>query len=454
MSAKRKPRRRDPENRNLTKRGGIWYYARVADGRRVRISLNTGSLEKARARRDAYEEESGIGRPGAGFLTPDAPTLAEFAERYLAEDSDHLAATTRKHRESDLAEDGPILPMLGEHRLDEITPALLREWWGVAVERGTYRRGPKGEDRPRSAKTGREYANTLAAVFDFARDLGLVEANPVHELRRMLKRRSRTKQARAEAESKAHPVETPEALARLLAEARRESLEAYVYVLLALDAGLRRAEIVALQWGDVAWGTGPEDRTRHLHIRRSDPLGGEPGPPKSGRTRKVALAWRLRAALQELSRTRWNPGPEETVLPGMHDFASREWRRILRRAGMAQRPPKDLRDSFGSWLLTVGIPLTYISRQLGHADTKVTERHYARWIPEEYVEPLRRGPGEVVPDLLARLPALASDPTVDPMYAIECLGEDENVRDSADLLAPRAGLEPATQRLTAACSTS
>ena len=52
--------------------------------------------------------------------------------------------------------------------------------------------------------------------------------------------------------------------------------------------------------------------------------------------------------------------------------------------------PKDLRDSFASHLLTAGVQLGYISRQLGHADVGVTARHYARWCGDDgYREPLR-----------------------------------------------------------------
>ena len=44
-----------------------------------------------------------------------------------------------------------------------------------------------------------------------------------------------------------------------------------------------------------------------------------------------------------------------------------------------------------------------VSQQLGHATWAVTARHYAGWVPKSYVEPMRLAPGEVAPDLLARL---------------------------------------------------
>jgi len=69
---------------------------------------------------------------------------------------------------------------------------------------------------------------------------------------------------------------------------------------------------------------------------------------------------------------------------------------------------KDLRDTFASQLLTVGIPIQWVSRQLGHSGVSVTERHYAKYLGvggDEfvYVEPLRLEPGEVPADLLSRL---------------------------------------------------
>jgi hypothetical protein len=93
----------------------------------------------------------------------------------------------------------------------------------------------------------------------------------------------------------------------------------------------------------------------------------------------------------------------------------REWARIVKRAGIGARAFKDMRDTFGSQLVSAGIPLAYVSRQLGHADVAITAKHYARWTGgDDYREPVRLLPDEVPADLLARL-ALQSDPTVTPL---------------------------------------
>jgi hypothetical protein len=56
----------------------------------------------------------------------------KFAARYLEEDTTHLAPTTRSDRERQLGPEGALVRFFGGRRLDEVTPSLLREWWGQA----------------------------------------------------------------------------------------------------------------------------------------------------------------------------------------------------------------------------------------------------------------------------------------------------------------------------------
>jgi integrase len=41
----------------------------------------------------------------------------------------------------------------------------------------------------------------------------------------------------------------------------------------------------------------------------------------------------------------------------------------------------DTRHSFATLALAAGVPIEWIAKQLGHRDTRVTLRHYARWLP-------------------------------------------------------------------------
>ena len=62
----------------------------------------------------------------------------------------------------------------------------------------------------------------------------------------------------------------------------------------------------------------------------------------------------------------------------------------------------DLRHTYASQLLTAGVQLADIARQLGHASLSTTERCYAHWTEDGYREPMRLASGEVPADLLAR----------------------------------------------------
>src|SRR5262249_22198316 len=238
-------------------------------------------------------------------------------------------------------------------------------------------------------------------------------------------------------------------------EARREGLVAYVYTLLGLDAGLRQAEAVGLRWGSVVWGVGEDDTTRHLRIVESRPRGkGNGEAPKSGRARSEALSRRLRAALLDLYRERWQPSDEELVLEGLRPtgLPGREWRRIRQRSKLGTVRYKDLRSTFASQLFTAGVPLGWVSRALGHSSPVVTAAHYSRYLgeAEDYRDPMTRKAGEVVPDLLSRLPGTGrpqSDPsrgetTTDPSSDVEQIRNVTGV-PARTAKAPGAGPKPA-----------
>ncbi len=154
----------------------------------------------------------------------------------------------------------------------------------------------------------------LSNVLGYAVDLGKITANPVPAFRGHVRRRQRTQRGRAQAEMNIRPIEDPWDCEAMLAAAMPEGPEAFVYVLLGLDAGLRQGEALGLRWGAIGWADGSEDLTRHLLIDASRPRGGDLGPTKSGRSREVAMSRRLHRALSVLYRQRWNPSPDRFVV--------------------------------------------------------------------------------------------------------------------------------------------
>lgn len=74
--------------------------------------------------------------------------------------------------------------------------------------------------------------------------------------------------------------------------------------------------------------------------------------------------------------------------------ASHQKRRIEEASENAHLEPQAtfhiLRHSYASALVMAGVPLTVIAQQLGHADTRMTERHYAHLAPSYVADTVRQ----------------------------------------------------------------
>lgn len=58
------------------------------------------------------------------------------------------------------------------------------------------------------------------------------------------------------------------------------------------------------------------------------------------------------------------------------------FRAATRAAKLADVTPHTLRHTAAVWMAEAGIPMSQIAQYLGHSDSRVTERHYARYSPE------------------------------------------------------------------------
>jgi len=62
----------------------------------------------------------------------------------------------------------------------------------------------------------------------------------------------------------------------------------------------------------------------------------------------------------------------------------RLWERVIRRAGLRYRSPKQLRHTFVSQLLSRGAPPLYVAAQTGHSPA-VMWQYYAKQVDQERV---------------------------------------------------------------------
>ena len=140
-------------------------------------------------------------------------------------------------------------------------------------------------------------------------------------------------------------------------------------VILALNTGMRRGELLTLAWADI-------DLTRAMLTVNGDTA-------KSGKTRHIPLNTDATAALETWQET--TGMAQSLVFPG--DQGERmgsiktAFNRLLANAGIENFRFHDLRHTFASKLVMAGVDLNTVRELLVHSDIKMTLR-YAHLAPE------------------------------------------------------------------------
>ena len=317
-----------------------------------------------------------------------------------------------------------IFPVLGTRLVSSIRRADCRELVAKCRAKGL------------AVATVRGMARTLSVVLASAVEDELLPANPALRLGKYLRRGD-------EPETEPDSFSREEA-ERLVAVAAECFPEWHPWVLTGLRTGLRAGELLGLQWGDVDW------RGRYLEVTRSI-VRGQQTTPKNHQRRRVDLSpqlrtvlrrWRAVQSAESIKRGAGQPlwiFPSASGTPLDESKVRKAFRQILDRAGLHRRGPHQMRHTFASLLLQAGVPVTYVSRQLGHRDSAITLRVYAHWLPETGAE---KGVDRLDTDAPGR-----------NLYATKAWGVgDRNSPKWLKKVVSRRGLEPQTRRLRVCCS--
>jgi integrase len=172
------------------------------------------------------------------------------------------------------------------------------------------------------------------------------------------------------------PFESWDEVFAVAREARRYA----PLIIFACATGLRPEEWSALQWRDL------DRRTRRCAIRRTYAHGEVRSEGKrEASLRTVLLADLARNALDELPEPLRSTQLVFAAKNGGHinlsNWRRRVWYPALARAELERRPLYQMRHTFATLALAAGMPIDFVSRQLGHTDIRTTLRFYARYIP-------------------------------------------------------------------------
>ncbi len=315
----------------LRRRGnGAWFIDYRIGARRLRRSCKTRNPAVAKKKLRELEAELALGLHQA----PSTTRLSAFSESFLAHQTGRRDDKTVAGQRMHLAR---FLEHAGDTMLSEIRPLHVTTFLeSVTTVPGTWNR----------------YRTSLHRMFQHAIQLGEVVANPVARVPRQREER------------KPPRFLTTEERERVLAAVKDQPLE--IAVALGAFAGLRRAEICRLEWGDVDLERG------QLIVRKA----------KSKRFRAVPIARRLSEILARAPRGESPFVALRDGKPWTINIMSKEVADLGHRLGLSAklRGPHALRETFASLLAEVGENLYQIKDWLGHSSIAVTER-YAHLLP-------------------------------------------------------------------------
>jgi integrase len=340
----------------------------VADGAAV--------LDWRQAQARARERLAAAARAQAGIEEPAAPcTVREAVYDYLA----WLAEHRKSADDARCRAEALILPALGDLELSALTTKRIRDWLEASARApARLRRGFGKEQRhrdhdpadPEAVRKRRASAN---------RTLTILKAALNHAWRE-------GKAASDSAWRKVEPFRDVDAArarylqlaecARLVNACRpdfRRLVEA------ALLTGCRYGELCGLDVADFRPDAGA------VHVRRA----------KTGKGRHVVLTAEGEAFFAAITAGR--PGAE-AMLPradGRRWGPSHQRRPLIEACRGARIEPAadfhSLRHTYASLAVMNGAPLMVVARNLGHADTRMCEKHYGHLAPSYVREAIRAG---------------------------------------------------------------
>ena len=285
------------------------------------------------------------GRPGADAPSATGPTIAELAEDYVTQ---HVAlrckpGTARSCRH---ILDKSLLPQFGSRRLGEITPDEV-----AALH---YRL----HETPIMAN---QTVSLLSRLFQRAAGDAPAGGNPCRFIKKYPTR------------SRERFLSKPEydrlgIVLHRLERAGKVSASAAAALRLLMLTGCRRSEILTLQWEDVD--------LEHDELRLRD--------AKTG-ARAVPLSPTARQVLTAMPRQSGNPWVIFGRAPGTRlGNLNASWQVVRREAGLEDVRLHDLRHSFASRALALGLSLPMIAKLLGHTQlqTKACSQSLPRYVIE------------------------------------------------------------------------
>ena len=280
-----------------------------------------------------------------------------------------------------------INPELGHIPLNKLTQNDLQQFYGRLKKNGRKVHTDKyGEGL--SDRMVRMCHATCRSALEKATKDGLIRTNPAIGCK-LPPKKAREMQ-----------VLDRDELQRFLIQAKVEGY--YELFLLELATGLRRGEMVALQWDDLDFQTGVLNVSKQVNAVKGELQFSTPKTKSS--IRKIVLPPALLDVLREYKKTvvsRWMfPSPLKYDMPISPGVAERQLSRILELSGCKHVRFHDLRHTFATLALQGGMDIKTLSAMLGHVSAATTldiYTHITDDMQRQAAANIDRGIGKALP---------------------------------------------------------
>jgi integrase len=232
----------------------------------------------------------------------------------------------------------------GKKRLRSITYGDIKKFRSDRLKTPTIRK------KSRSITSVNRELEVLRKMFNVAEREGWIIKNPFTKGDVLISKSDEKKRER---------ILTKEEEEKLLAACtqRREHIRAII--ICAIDTGMRRGEILKLNWGDIDFDN------QLIAIRAFN--------TKSMRERQIAMTERLASELVAIYEQ--STKDVNTLVFGIIDNVKKAFNSARRIAGLPDVRFHDLRHTHATRLVAANIPLSEVGRVLGHTQANTTYRY-------------------------------------------------------------------------------
>lgn len=293
-------------------------------------------------------------------------TVGEWAVQWFKTYKSNLKPTTKTNYLN--IYNTHILPPLGKMRLIDVKPIHLQN-----ILNGC---------KTASESLQKKVIIILSGLFSTAESNGLIKKTPVQGL-------TVTKQNKPPKKKLLTPDESAALMAALTDPTER------VFCALCLYAGLRRAEALGLQWGDISGDTITVHRS--VTFTNTEAIVSDSVKSSSG-FRTVPITTPLRQILNETPIKSLFVCPSRSGGNMTKSGFRRMWERICKTSGMLDLHPHMLRHTYCTMLYNAGIPLKTAQVLMGHSSISVTAQIYTHLSADNITES-----GTQLDDYIARI---------------------------------------------------